>query len=302
MIAELKRHGFRAMGTDVTLLAGLDAPAGAFARATKQVEWVFSSEERTFSRFRAESELSLVNANSGEWITVSPRFAELTEYSLQAARETDGLFDPTVLPAMIAAGYDRDFDEVLAGARGALHPPEPCGRWREVELDGRRLRLPSGVGLDFGGVAKGWTVDLAALTALGCGLDWTIVNAGGDLRIAGRPPERGIDVGVEDPQDPEQEAMRLVLDAGALATSSVLARAWGPNLHQLIDPRTGAPAQTGVVQATVWGETCARAEILSKLALLSGPDSLDRCSAALVLDDGRILTSLDPMVREDVVA
>ena len=48
---------------------------------------------------------------------------------------TDGLFDPTVLPALLAAGYVGDFDEVLAGARLALHPPEPCGRWLEIEVE-----------------------------------------------------------------------------------------------------------------------------------------------------------------------
>jgi FAD:protein FMN transferase len=287
------RHGFRAMGTDITLIAGAGNSPATFRRACRQVALIFDIEEKRFSRFRAESELSHVNSRAGGWIEVSSAFAKLTRFSLEAARETDGLFDPTVLPAMIAAGYDRDFDEVIAGARGALHPPRPCGRWRDVEIEDRSLRLPHGVGLDFGGVAKGWTVDLAAEAADSCGLTWAVVNAGGDLRIAGRPPAPGIEVGVEDPERPELEAMRLVVDAGALATSSILARVWGPDLHQLIDPRTGAPARTDALQATTWATSCARAEILAKLALLTGPKALDRCRGALVMGDGDIITNFD---------
>jgi hypothetical protein len=71
-----------------------------------------------------------------------------------------------VLDAVVAAGYDRDFDDVLAGARAALRPTRPCGRWREVVLDDDVLRLPPDVGLDLGGIAKGWTVDLAIAEAL----------------------------------------------------------------------------------------------------------------------------------------
>jgi hypothetical protein len=67
---------------------------------------------------------------------------------------------PTVLPAVVAAGYDRDFDEVLAGARAALQPAAPCRRWDEIEIRGRSLRLPPDAALDLGG-SPGWTVDLA---------------------------------------------------------------------------------------------------------------------------------------------
>lgn len=299
---QLLRHSFRAMGTQVTLTAEHRDGSRSFERASRAVETVFAREEMRFSRFRGESELSRVNQRAGRWTKVSPGFAALLHHSLEAAARTGGLFDPTVLPAMIAAGYDRDFDEVIAGARGALHPPQPCGRWREVDLDDDLLHLPAGVGLDFGGVAKGWTVDLAANAALAQGLPWAIVNAGGDLRFAGRTPSHGIEVAVEDPDDRDQEALRVTLGSGALATSSITARAWGPGLHHLIDPRIGLPASTGVIQATVWAETCAEAEIRSKWALLEGPSVLDHMSAVLVMEDGHVIMNLEPQPLEEVVA
>lgn len=280
------RHAFRAMGTDVVLLA----PAGhpRFGEATVSVEAVFAREERRSSRFRADSELSRVNRSAGAWTELSAGFASLLAFALRAAAETEGRFDPTVLPAVIGAGYDRDFDEVLAGARNALRRAEPCGRWREIELEDRRLMMPAGVGLDLGGVAKGWTVDVAAREAVERGLPWAVVNAGGDLRIVGPCP--GIEVAIDDPEQPG-EAGRLRLGAGAIATSSVTRRAWGPGLHHLIDPATGSPAEGSVLQATVWAPTCAEAEIAATSTLLEGETALRRTPALLVLRDGRILTS-----------
>jgi thiamine biosynthesis lipoprotein len=301
-MTENRRHGFRAMGTSVRLIADASSDPRAFERAARAVELTFAREEFRFSRFRGDSELTRVNARAGRWTKVSAGFATLLAYSLDAAASSDGLFDPTVLPALIAAGYDRDFDELIAGARDALHPSEPCGRWPDIELDGDLVRLPVGVGLDFGGIAKGWTVDLAAHDAVAQGLRWAIVNAGGDLRIVGTPPLDGFQIGIDDPEMPGEEVTRVRVDRGALATSSVTARAWGPGRHHLIDPRTGLPADTGVLQASVWAETCAEAEIRSKWSLLTGLASLDHVTGVLVTADGRVVTNLEAEVDAGIPA
>jgi FAD:protein FMN transferase len=295
---------FAAMGTQVELIAAPGSDRRAVRRSLFAAKRVFAQEEARFSRFRPESELSLVNAHAGRWVRVSRPFATLTERALRAARETDGLFDPTVLRALKAAGYDRDFAGVRR--RGDVEDAElreirsevralmiksstACGAWRDIELEGDRLRIPEEAELDFGGIAKGWTVDRAAEHLRG--LAWAIVDAGGDLRIIGETGEIGLDVAVEDPHARGVEALRLRLGSGALATSSVTVRAWAPGGHHLIDPRTSLPALTGVVQATVWAPTCADAEVWSKAALLSGPAILDRIPASLVLETGEIVTN-----------
>jgi FAD:protein FMN transferase len=297
-------RSFPSMGTRVELIAAPGSDLRAVRRSLLTLKRVFAREEARFSRFRPESELSRVNAQAGRWVRVSPPFATVTRRALDAARETDGLFDPTVLRALKAAGYDRDFSEVRA--RGDAEDDElreirrevralmiksstACGAWREIELEDDRIRLPEGAELDFGGIAKGWTVDLAAEKLRG--LRWAIVDAGGDLRIVGDTPEDGLEVAVEDPQAFGVEALRLRLGSGALATSSVTVRAWAPAAHHLIDPRTSLPAMTGVVQATVWAPTCADAEVWSKAALLSGPAILDRIPGSLVLETGEIVTN-----------
>jgi len=309
------RHSFTTMGTVVTLIAPRKTGERTFRSAAAKVERVFRREDLRFSRFRPDSELSRVNAGSGRWVEVSRPFAVLTERSLRAAEETDGLFDPTVLPALAAAGYDRDWaeveargddeDEDLAAIRRdfaalMIKHSTACGAWREIELDGTNLRIPDGAALDFGGIAKGWTVDRAVGQLPN--LPWAVVNAGGDLRVGGTPPRGGLEVGIEDPHDAGVEALRLGLSAGALATTSVTVRAWGHGNHHVIDPRTSLPAMTEVVQATVWAATCADAEVWSKAALLRGPDILDRVSASLVLAGGEVVTNLPVPDDEQVPA
>ena len=198
----MRGWSFRAMGTSVRVLtqAGTDVP---FSSAVRAIVRTFEREERRFSRFRADSELSLVDAAEGRWVRISPPFCSVMRVALDAAASTGGFFDPTVLGAMVAVGYDCTFDDVLAGARGALHPTSPCGRWRDVVLEDELLRLPLGVGLDLGGLVKGSTADKAATRAVDAGLPWVLVNAGGDLRIAGDAPR--IDIAVEDPDDPAGE-------------------------------------------------------------------------------------------------
>lgn len=315
---EPMRRSFGAMGTQVTLIASPGSDPRVVAREAIRVERIFVREEARFSRFRPESELCRVNGRSGAWVSVSSPFATLVRRALEAAEDTDGLFDPTVLPALRAAGYDRDFAEVrrredaadadddddVRAIRRAVHEllvkdAISCGRWRDVEVRGDRVRIPEGAELDFGGIAKGWTVDLAAEALTD--LPWAIVDAGGDLRLVGAVPERGLDIGVEDPEAKGTEAVRLRLGGGALATTSVTVRSWGPGAHHVIDPRTARPALTGVLQATVWAQTCTQAEIWSKAAILMGPAVLDRVPASLVLTTGEIVTNFGTHPVEETV-
>jgi thiamine biosynthesis lipoprotein len=295
----LNRQVFPSMGIDIALIGPSPMTLGeqeAFGAAAQAVEGVFGWVDARFSRFRDDSELSTLNRRAGRWQRVSPMFAEVLRLALTGARATEGLFDPTILPELVAAGYDRDYDELAAGTPHVGRPPRRPVRWHDVQLDGVLLYLPPGCALDFGGVAKGWAVDLAV--GASAELPWAVVDAGGDLRVVGRPPQP-VPIGVADPHDPSTEILQLGLESGALATSSTVGRTWGNGLHHVIDPRTSLPARTGVVQATVWADTCTDAEILSKWALLSGPRVLPELPAVLVMEDGRVLVGFQG-VKEPV--
>src|SRR5512133_2579110 len=201
----LATRTFECMTTGIELF--LDAEdAGAAEKALADVERFFFQVEARFSRFRADSELSQLNAAAGKTTEVSPDLAELVGLALRAAQTTDGIFDPTIIDKLEAAGYDQSIElvrarETAGAARGAqgVQPISaeagPLGwdspRWAAVRLDPQRrtVSLPDSVRLALGGVSTGWAADRAAelLRPLGSGL----VNAGGDLRAWGDEPAAG---------------------------------------------------------------------------------------------------------------
>jgi FAD:protein FMN transferase len=282
-------RSFRAMGTEVSVIAD-EVGSSRFDEAFTAIVAIFAREEERFSRFREDSELRVVNRSCGAWVEVSRPFAEVVGLALDGALSTGGLFDPTVLAALTAAGYDRDWSAIDHGAVTMMPAPVPCGRWAEIEIRGRRVRLPEGVGIDLGGLAKGWTADVAAEAAVALGLAWVLVNAGGDLRVTGDAPP--IEIAVEEPDDRSRSICVIRIEGGALATTSVTQRRWGPEQHHLIDPRIGVPARTPVVQASVWEPTCAAAEVASKRATLEGIPALEHVAGILVLASGEVVMNL----------
>lgn len=267
----LARAAFHAMGTTISVLA----PNDLLPYALHLTRDLFDEWERTLSRFRPESELSRLNASAGLRISVSPLLLTILMRSLDAARATRGVYDPTVLLRMIEIGYDRSFETLPARL-----PQPPSGQrartgaWREIEVDEarRRIRLPAGVGLDFGGIAKGLAVDATLDLFAEQGITPALVNAGGDLAAHGLPP--GLPHWpVTVPGRSRNERWVIGLERGALATSGLERRHWTQGItprHHLIDPRTGEPADSGLWSVTVVAGSCAQAEVAAKSALILG--------------------------------
>jgi FAD:protein FMN transferase len=265
----MHRVGFAAMGTTVDVLL----PAGR-ETAVATVVSTFDSWMRRCSRFDPTSELSRLNAAAGRPVIVSPGLFHAISTAMDAARATGGVFDPTILGRLRALGYDRTFSEVRDhGAAEPFARPSLVERWADVLLDRtmRTVELPEGVGLDLGGIAKGMAVDEAVLALAEAGVAPAAVNAGGDLAVLGTPPDAdGWRIAIETP-DGEHV---VVLRSGALATSSTTRRRWtrgGRDVHHLIDPRTGAPADTGIASVSVSALRCAQAEVAAKAVLILGP-------------------------------
>jgi thiamine biosynthesis lipoprotein len=266
----LERGTFPAMGTVVTVVAMQEAfrPVLALVRET------FATWERSLSRFDPDSELMRLNRDAGHPRAVSGLLLEVVEAALAAAAATEGVFDPTLLPALEALGYDRTFAELPQALPMPSRPPQPGGRWREIVVDrqARTVTLPPGVAVEFGGIAKGMAVDAAIQRLVREGLAPALVNAGGDLAVAGEPPGRDSWlVAVE-----AWPGFAIPLARGAIATSSVARRSWwqgGERRHHLLDPRTGLPSASGLETVTVAAGTCREAEVAAKVALLSGVEA-----------------------------
>ena len=264
----LSSHRFRAMGTEVHVLAaGTRAPDAA-----QVVEGLFEEWEEVLSRFRPESELSRLNAKAGAPVRVGRILMTAIEASLDAARATGGLFDPTLRHELVRIGYDRPFDQI-GDAETVAGRPRGGGAWRRIVVDRAAgvVTLPERSGLDLGGIAKGMAVDASLELLAGLGIEAALVSAGGDLAVLGRPPgERAWGVLVGD--DPEGPVVPLV--RGALATSGVARRRWmqgESTRHHLVDPRTGEPATCGLREVTVAGGTCRAAEVGATASFVAGP-------------------------------
>jgi thiamine biosynthesis lipoprotein len=235
-----------------------------------------------FSRFDPSSELSVVNRDPHPRVEVTRTMALLADAVVSAANATGGLVDGTLLGEIQSAGYTDDLDGSLPLRDAlALAPPRepgspsPLTRWREIAIDvteGVMVRSP-GVMIDSGGLAKGLFADLAA--------EWLgepaayAVDCGGDLRLGGsdRAPRT---VAVTDPFA-ERVLHSFELAEGGVATSGIGTRSWldesGKPAHHLLDPGSGRPAFTGIVQVTALAPSALEAETLAKAALLSGPQS-----------------------------
>ncbi|MCB9139984.1 MAG: FAD:protein FMN transferase [Caldilineaceae bacterium] len=301
---ELHIRRFRAMGTEVELqLWNTDKQRAD--NALSLAERFFRQSEARLSRFRPHSELSRLNQAAGEPFHASQTLYDLVQSALAWRETTGGIFDPTLLHNLIAWGYDRTFTDITAAQADGHAPAVPPARARPpvapaVQLgDQRQITLPAGVGLDLGGIAKGWTIQQAAYRLHRWGP--CLIDAGGDIACLGKPPAGPWLVPVEDPLEPELDIAVLSLTDQAVATSSRAYRRWMQGdspAHHLLDPRTGAPAETTVLSATVAGERLPDVEIHAKTALILGEEAglaylnqLSDVYGILVTEDGRHLLS-----------
>jgi thiamine biosynthesis lipoprotein len=289
---------FRAMGTDVHIVL-VGTGFAALDRARDRI----AELEARWSRFLETSEVSRLNAHAGAPVVCSPDTVLLVQRAVDAWRATGGRFDPTVLGAVLRAGYDASI-ETLAPERTSVP-----GDARTTGADGvvvdpatNMIMLPAGVGFDPGGIGKGLAADLVSDVAIAAGARGACVNIGGDLRVVGDAPDGGAwTVDVLDPFDGSPRAT-VALAAGAVATSSRTRRTWtvaGAARHHLVDPARGAPVENDVAAVTVVAREGWRAEALAKAAFVAGIDDglsfLDRCGAAgAAFDaDGRLHESRD---------
>jgi thiamine biosynthesis lipoprotein len=274
-MSTLSRIEWRAVGTTcsaaVTVAPGDELRAHiALAAAQAEVEAV----EAELSRFRPESDLSRLNAAAGSWIPVGRRLLEALRLAIRAREDTGGRFDPSVLPALVAAGYDRSFELLQE------RPAEHVSDWRagaEIELDYRRgcARLGRDTAVDLGGIGKGYAAGRAldSMLRVAPSLAGGLVDLGGDIAVRGEAPEGGPwRVAVADPRRQGETLAVLALEDGGVATSGRDARRFGPSrsLHHLIDPETGESALAGPFTVTVVAPSPSEAEAHATTLAIAG--------------------------------
>ncbi len=290
---------FRAMGCEMLAAVDCESAPASLARVP---EW-FEEWEQVLSRFRYDSELTRLNQIHERPVAVSETLWEVLQTARKAERLTDGLVTPTLLDAILEAGYDRPFD-VLPHQAPLIADPlltaPPQLTAMAVNASARTVTLPSGMGLDFGGSAKGWAAHQAMkrLRAEGPAL----VSAGGDIALNGpRANGNPWSIGVTNPFQPKEDIETLYLDAGGVATSGKDRRRWTRNgalQHHIIDPATNQPAETDLLTVTVVAPDVMEAEAAAKAAFILGSrvglewiEARPRLAAFFILDNGQVLYS-----------
>jgi thiamine biosynthesis lipoprotein len=232
---------------------------------------------------------------------VSELLARTVSVALEAARTTDGIVDPTLGGELRAAGYDRTFARVRTrdSWRGR-RLERRAATWQHVELDRERrmLRIPHGLELDLGATAKAWAADdlageIFAQTGAGA-----LIALGGDVAVAGPPPQEGWAVRIADDHTASLESAGPVVAivSGGVATSGTTVRRWRTNrghAHHVIDPRSRLPAATPLRTVTVAAATCVGANVAATTALVLGASGADwlaarHLPARLVREDGLV--------------
>jgi len=295
------------MGSAVHVIV-VGGPAGLVARAVALIDGF----EARWSRFLPDSDVSQLNDAAGRPCSVSDDTILLVERAIEGWRLTDGRFDPTVLGAVVRAGYDRSFDALGPFPTATSVLGLGCGRL-VVDRDERTVTLPYGVGFDPGGIGKGLAADLVVEDLLAAGAAGACVSIGGDVRVAGAPPAgEAWQIGVVDEVAGGRAATVAVVD-GAVATSTTRRRRWTGatgDAHHVIDPFVDRPANTGAAAATVVAGSGWCAEVFATAALVArAGDGLRLVATAgaellIVADDGTVWCTrgLEPFLERRAAA
>lgn len=288
------RATFPALGSTAVVVV---SESGGLAPACDAVRSTVAAFDLACSRFRADSELSAVNAGAGSPVAVGDVLLDAIQAALRAAQITDGDVDPTIGEALIALGYDRDFESLRSRPQVSI---ARVPGWRTVDVDRKAgtIRVARGVKLDLGATAKALAADRAAAgarAAAGCGV---LVALGGDISIAGPAPGAGWNVRVTDDHRCGHDApgQSITVRSGGLATSSTTVRRWRAGqtiVHHVVDPATALPARVVWRTVTVAAATCLDANIATTAAIIRGARAerwLTECDlpSRLVAGDGTV--------------
>lgn len=237
--------------------------------------WGFINRcEELWSRFRESSDITRLNWAEGKPVEVDHLTVTLLEAMMLGAELSAGAYNPTLLPDVLALGYETSQVDTSVTSTLPASAKAP-GNLAGITIADTIITLPVGTTLDPGGIGKGLAADLAAQFALTNGAQGVMVELGGDIAVAGTAPDSvAWRLGVEDPFGETEHLTVVRLSAGGVVTSSQRKRRFGTSknpTHHLVDVSTHHSAQTSVQTVTVLAATAARAEAIAKAGFMRDP-------------------------------
>ena len=217
---------------------------------------------------------SAVAALNREGAVVSPEAAALIARVRALCERTGGTLDPTVYPVLRAWGFTTGTYRVPG--EDEIAALLPVVGYEKITVDGDRVTISEGSGMDLGSVGKGYAADLLAAQLRAAGVESALLNLGGNVQAVGAKPN-GEDwrVAIRDPGGEAYAATVAVRDR-AVVTSGGYERCFerdGVRYHHILDPKTGAPARSGLTSVTVICESGLLADALSTALFVMGPEA-----------------------------
>lgn len=274
--AEVRLSG-RTMGTSYSIQAHPLDPAGTGLR--ERVEAELARIDALMSSWRQDSEVSRFNGwPSAEPFEISPEMMAVLERSREVWKLTGGAFDPAIGRLVRIWGLG-PWPSSGSPSPEQIQEALAASGFEQLLLDGGRLRkkVPQ-LWIDVGGIAPGYAVDRVFEAIREEGYGPVLVEIGGEVRVGSPPPGREKwKIGVEQPHYDGSRSLYATLELANVAVStSGDYRKWivseGKRLSHILDPRTGRPADSGVVSATVVAPECATADALATALVVLGPE------------------------------
>lgn len=269
------QRSFRVMGCEshIIVTGGTDLMLDTAETRLRELESLWS-------RFIPESDITRANLAAGQPVRVHEDTLAVVLRSIEAWKQTKGLFDITVLPALVHHGYTHSATTSAVAPRVSQQIIGVSGSV-QVDVAHATISVPAGGAIDLGGIGKGFAADIVAEELIEAGARGALVNVGGDICVLGEPYDGNESwvIGIEDPAAAPDHVARLALSQGGIATSGTTIRRWtspsGENAHHLIDPTTALPAATTLLTATVIAGDTATAEAFATAAMMSdGPTAV----------------------------
>jgi thiamine biosynthesis lipoprotein len=243
------------------------------ARAVNRGFEALHRADSLMSTYRPDSDVSRLNGQQpNRWVSVDPHTYRVIDRAVRIAADTDGAFDPTVLPLMRLWGFRGGLPRMptaFAVDSALVHVD-----YRKIEFDADdvRLRLGEGTAVDLGGIAKGYALELGEEGILSAGASAGTVDLGGNLIVFG--PEANGPVAIQDPTRSDGTLGTIELEDASVATSGGYERYVtidGRRYGHILDPRNGRPV-AGVASVTVVGRDAALVDAVATAAYVMGVD------------------------------
>lgn len=295
------------LGTVITLTSYQEGSGEAINRAFDRISQI----ESEMSAKKADSEIGVLNAKGTNTLTTDVFF--VLKKGLEIAALSGGAFDPTVLPLSSLWGIDDDTKPKTVPPEAEIQKARALVDYKKVALDEktRTVTLQKGMGVDLGGIAKGYAADEAWRIFKEKGVSSALLDLGGNIVAMGkRPNGEPWKIGIRDPRAKTEGDYYAVLSVSdqAVVTSGDYERYFevnGVRYHHIFDTKTGYSAKNGVISATIICGDSTQADGLSTAVFVLGAEkglalaeSMQGVDALIVTDEKKVYAT--PGIRDRV--